>query len=192
MAEADGTEAPPMPSAKAAIATSQLSDAEIVSLVSLTAAKTDLKVSELRLRRRVAALELAELSSKQSAIEANSKREELEEELVRTKDAAGLTSQQGESREATLRDQISQLRQAVQAMRAEQAQAAAQPARRMQPPPIRRPRLSRRACHPRPPRPLGAPNRAPSLRAVRSRPRAGRASRRSGRRPLALSRQRPR
>ena len=57
MAEADGTEAPPMPSAKAAIATSQLSDAEIVSLVSLTAAKTDLKVSELRLRRRVVDLE---------------------------------------------------------------------------------------------------------------------------------------
>ena len=140
------TSLPPPAVASRPAASPPLSDHEIVSLVTLSAAKTDLKVSELRLRRRVAALELAELSAKQQAHEASTRREELEEELVRTKDATSLTGQQGEAREADMQAQISQLRHQMQALKAEHAHAAAaaaaaglkdggpHSARRLQPP----------------------------------------------------------
>ena len=100
-------------------------DAEIVSLVALSALKTDLKVSELRLRRRVAALELAELSARQNAMEAHSRREEIEEELVRTKERGSLEKQQSEAREADLQSTLSQMRHALSQARAEQAQQQA-------------------------------------------------------------------
>jgi hypothetical protein len=55
----------------------------LVSLAALAEQKTALKVSELRLKRRVAVLELSEMRERESASEAAVAREVLEESLVR-------------------------------------------------------------------------------------------------------------
>lgn len=87
-----------------------LTNAEVVSLISLSSAKTELKVSELRLKRKLAALELSELNAQAAARESEAKRCELEGELVRAQEERELAVQQSAAREDALQAQITSLR----------------------------------------------------------------------------------
>ena len=91
---ADAAAAPPPPR--------ELMDSDVVKMVSLAAEKTDLKVAELRLKRRVAALELSEMRALETANEASLRAESYEIELVHTK--ACLESEERRARDAEFRE----------------------------------------------------------------------------------------
>lgn len=88
----------------------------VVTLMGVSQEKTHLKVSELRLKRRVAALELANLQALEAGSEANSAREVLEEEVVRARETIELEGRQSQAREAEMLHTISVLRQKLQAV----------------------------------------------------------------------------
>lgn len=90
----DAAAAPPPPR--------ELTDSVVVKMVSLAAEKTDLKVAELRLKRRVAALELSEMRALETANEASSRAETYEVELVHAK--ACLESEERRARDAEFRE----------------------------------------------------------------------------------------
>ena len=70
----------------------------MANLAELSEAKTTLRVSELRLKRRLAAVELSELRASEAAKEAVERREALEEECLRARDATSLVRREAASR----------------------------------------------------------------------------------------------
>ena len=86
----------------------------MVTLLQLSEEKTSLKVSELRLQRRVHSLELSELRERETAKEATVARERLEEALVRAEESAAQASRQSAARMAELEREVAQQRLRLQ------------------------------------------------------------------------------
>ena len=85
-------------------------------------------MSELKLRRRVATLELAEQQALAATREVAERREELEEDVVRAKEKLQLQEHEAAARQAEMRSQIAKLRLEIQAAKEPPGKGAKQAA----------------------------------------------------------------